>query len=114
MNKEQFIKTKSECESKLDALQSLIYDAQRELYLHKLEYIASNRKFQDGDLVSVVSDNESPVSCFIASCEVNFHELRYKFLQIKKDGTPSNRNQTFADYDNSLKITLIKAAEQKN
>lgn len=82
----------------------------------KQEYIETNRKFQDGDKVVVITpagtawklddpDTKIPVPekrvfAFVVGYKVNYkHEVEPVLVKCKKDGTPSKMVQHFGEKD---------------
>ena len=70
-------------------------------------FIFKHREYEDGQKIKIILTNKEVV-CFILSCGVHENgEIFYRFLQSKKDGTPSKNRYYPSYYANEFKIVAF-------
>jgi hypothetical protein len=111
MTKKELSAQKDEISAKINSLEIMVRDLKVKLRQLTLDYIEEHRKFQNGDLVNVTHGwyKDKTEKAFIDSAQEYNGEITYRFLQVKKDGTPSSR-QLYVDWysrEKEIKIELI-------
>jgi hypothetical protein len=98
MNKDQYRKRFLELESQMNNIR-------RTSNKLKSDYL-SHSPFKKGDKVMVKTKKEELV-CFILDVEVDYkYDYRYKFADVKKDGTMSGRSNGLYSYES---VTLTNS-----
>lgn len=88
MKKEDFILAHAQIEKEIEALIQT---------KHKLEgeYIAANRRFQNGQKVRIRGERLA----FVSRARIGFNkEVQYDFLKCKNDGSPSKKSDYCSDH----------------
>ena len=83
MTKEEFIK------KNLEITEALISLREKEQEIQK-EYINSNKIFNIGDKISTTNKRGDVEYGFVRSIHIGYNkDIEYKYVKMKKDGTPS-------------------------
>ena len=110
MTKKELSAQKDKISAKINSLEIMVRDLKGKLRQLSLDYIEEHREFQNGDLVNVTHGwyKEKTEKAFIDSAQEYNGTITYRFLQVKKDGTPYTR-RLYVDWyhDKGIKIELI-------
>jgi hypothetical protein len=99
MKKEELLAQKGEILNEIISLEKMVRELREKSHQLTLDYIEEHREFKNGDLVNVThgKHKEKTEKAFIDSAQEYEGEITYRFLQVKKDGTPSSR-RLYVDY----------------